>query len=556
MSCEGAQGGGTRRGLLLVFTLLGVAVVLSLATVIAIYMLVGRGPSIPDRATLTLKIGGELSELDPTDVVSFLSTNRPPTVRSTVDLLRKAKSDKRIAAVFLQPTGFSTPYWGKIQEIREAVLDFKTSGKPVYAFLEYAGDRDYYLASAADKVFLMPSTPLDLKGVATLQLFLRGTLDLLGVFPDLHHIGDYKTAVNTFTEKGYTPAHKEMDVSLNGSLFDALVRGIAEGRKKTIDEVRGLVDKGPFLPDEALKAGLIDDIAYEDEALAMLHDDVGGDEDRDVETADYGRVSPRSLGLDRGPRIGVIYASGAITGGHSGFDPVNGAVVGSDTLVDYIRRARKDTSLKALILRVDSPGGSATASDVIWHELRRAKDEDPSRPLIASMSDLAASGGYYIAMAADAIVAQPSTLRVTLTPDPGLQQAVFLLTACTEHACLDGGDLVASAGWGWGGAAHRLPRGVRRWGRNCSAGGSDVAVWDQTATLTTRIRRPPSAGCTERERSNTTRDDPGAGSNDTRDCRTIRARLARHRHRSLRADLQRGAREAQRRRCRPIGARA
>ena len=127
-----------------------------------------------------------------------------PTVRSIVDNLRKAKVDPRVGAVLLKPTGFATPFWGKVQEIRDAVLDFKKSGKPVYAYLEYGGDRDYYLASAADKVFLMPSSPLDLTGVATYQLFLRGTLDKIGVYPDLHHIGDYKTASNTFTEKGYT----------------------------------------------------------------------------------------------------------------------------------------------------------------------------------------------------------------------------------------------------------------------------------------------------------------------------------------------------------------
>lgn len=400
-----------RRGVLFVIlSLVGLAVVLSVIAVATLYLVVGRQPSVPDHATLTIKLGGSLEELEPTDVVSYLSAGHPPTVRSTVELLHKAKADARVSAVLLQSTGFTTPYWAKIQEVRDAVLDFRTSGKPVYAYLEYAGDRDYYLASAADKVFLMPSTPLDLKGVATLQLFLRGTLDLLGVFPDLHHVGNYKTAVNTFTEKGYTPAHKEMDASLNASLFEALVRGVAEGRKKTIDEVRALVDEGPFIPDDAVRTGLVDDVAYEDEVRDQLHDAIGGSESGDIDSADYGRVRASSLGLNKGPRIGVIYASGAITGGRSGFDPLNGASVGSDTLVDYIRRARKDSSLKAIVLRVDSPGGSATASDVIWHELMRARDENPNRPIVASMSDLAASGGYYIAMAADAIVAQPSTL--------------------------------------------------------------------------------------------------------------------------------------------------
>ncbi len=326
----------------------------------------------------------------PADVVSYLSTSRPPTVRSIVENLKKAKADPRISAVLLKPTGFTTPFWAKVQEIRDAVLDFRQSGKPVYAYLEYASDRDYYLASAADKVFLMPSSPLDLKGVATFQLFLRGTLDMLGVFPDLHHVGAYKTAVNTFTEKGYTPAHKEMDASLNRSLFDQLVRGIAEGRKMTDAEVRALIDDGPFLPEQALKAGLVDDVAYEDEVKEKIHAAAGAGTARDIEGEDYARVSPASAGLGRGPRIGVIYASGAITGGRSGYDPINGAVVGSDTLIEYIRRARKDT----LVTRPDSPHRqSRRIGDRIGRHLARADaGEDGARGSSARGVDVRPGG--------------------------------------------------------------------------------------------------------------------------------------------------------------------
>ncbi len=164
--------------------------------------------------------------------------------------------------MLIKPTGFESPFWGKVQEVRDAMLDFKKSGKPLYAYLEYGGDREYYLATAADKVYLMPSTSLDLVGVATYSLFLRGTLDKIGAYPDLRHIGDYKTAVNTFTEKGYTAAHREMDESLNRDLFEQIVAGIAEGRKKDEAEIRRLIDQGPFLPEEALRAGLVDDVQY------------------------------------------------------------------------------------------------------------------------------------------------------------------------------------------------------------------------------------------------------------------------------------------------------
>src|SRR5581483_5659965 len=307
----------------------------------------------------------------------------------------------------LKPTGFESPFWGKVQEIRDAVLDFKKSGKPIYAYVEYGGDREYYLATAADKIYMQPSAPLNLVGVATYEVFLRGTLDKIGAYPDLHHIGDYKTAVNTFTEKGYTAAHKEMDVSLNRDLYEQVVRGIADGRKKNEGEIARRFDEGPFLPEDALRAGLIDDVAYEDQVDETLN---ASDRRARIDGDDYARVSPASLGLDRGPRIAVIYAAGTIASGRSGYDPVNGAVVGSDTLTEYIRQARRDGSIRAIILRIDSPGGSASASDVIWRELMIARRERADRPLIASMSDPGASGGYYIAMPAQVIVAQPSTL--------------------------------------------------------------------------------------------------------------------------------------------------
>ena len=396
-----------KRRFAILFTVLGVAFFISLVGFVLLYMLFGREPAVPAHATLVLRVGGNLTEIAPADVVGYLRGSRAPTVRSVVDNLRKAKVDSRIHAVLLKPVAFDSPYWGKVQEVRDAILDFKKSGKPIYAYLEYGGDREYFLATAADKVFLMPSSPLDLTGVATYELFLRGTLDKIGAYPDLHHIGDYKTYSNTFTEKSYTTAHKEMDQSLNRDLFDQIVRGIAEGRKKNESDIRTLIDQGPFLPEEALRAGLVDDVQYEDQVNTKLG---GTGESRQIDGDEYARVSTSSLGLGKGPRLAVIYAAGTINSGKSGYDPVNGAVLGSETLIEYIRQARRDASVRGIVLRIDSPGGSATASDAIWRELMIAKNERQDRPIVASMSDLAASGGYYIAMPAQAIVAQPATL--------------------------------------------------------------------------------------------------------------------------------------------------
>jgi protease-4 len=410
-----------RRKFTVIFTVLGFAFVVSVAGFVLLYLLVGREPAVPSNATLVLKVGGDLAEVAPSNVVGYLRGANTPTVRTYVDNLRKAKADARVSAVLLKPTGFESPYWGKVQELRDAVLDFRKSGKPVYAYLEYGGDREYYLASAADRVFLMPSSPLDLKGLATYEVFLRGTLDKIGAYPDMHHIGDYKTAPNQLTEKGYTRAHKEMDEALNRDLYEQLVRGIADGRRKNDAEVRRLIDEGPFLPEDALRAGLVDDVAYEDQVEDKLRSLPGRagrgaapaastERLRKIEGDDYARVSASAFGLNRGPRIGVIYATGTINSGRSGYDPIYGSVIGSDTLIDSIRLARRDSSLRAIVIRIDSPGGSATASDAIWRELMIARNDRADRPIVASMSDLAASGGYYIALPAEVIVAQPSTL--------------------------------------------------------------------------------------------------------------------------------------------------
>ena len=253
---------------------------------------------------------------------------------------------------------------------------------------------------------MVPSAALDVKGIASYEVFLRGTLDKIGATADFEHIAEYKTAPNQLTERGFTPAHREMSESLNRDMYEQLVRGIAEGRKKRVEDVRALIDEGPFLPDAAVRAGLVDKLAYEDQL-----DDLGAlSRNAMVEGEDYSRAGFRQGGISRAPRIAVIYISGVIAGGTGGFDPLNGEVVGSKTLVEAIRSARADASVRAIVLRIDSPGGSSTASDVIWRELVVTRDQKPSRPLVASMSDLAASGGYYVAVAAPAIVAQPATL--------------------------------------------------------------------------------------------------------------------------------------------------
>jgi protease-4 len=400
-----------RRGIVIVLSIVGGLLFVVVAMVALLIVVASRGPSIPASSTLVLRPAGALREVVAGDLVGQLVGRDEDTVQSFVSALHMARRDSRISNVLLMPSTLDLPYWGKLQELRDAVLDFRKSGKKVIAFLQYGSDREYYLASAADRVFLLPTSPLDLTGVASYELFLRGFFDKIGATPDFVAIGPYKTAPNQLTEKKMTPAHREMSEALNRDAYDQLVQGIAAGRKKTEAEVRRLLDQGPFGPEDALRVGLVDDLAYEDE----LDDKVPGlriddKDDRHVEVAEYRRVHPSSAGITPKSRIAVLYAVGAIVSGKSGYDPLNGEAIGSDTLVEQIRRIKADSSIKGVVLRIDSPGGSAVASDVIWRELTLLRDQKPSRPLVTSMSDLAASGGYYIAAATQAIVAQPGTL--------------------------------------------------------------------------------------------------------------------------------------------------
>jgi protease-4 len=391
-----------RRGVVLVLVLILLAVFVSAAGLLFVGLAVGHGPQISANSTLMIDVSGDLQENEPTGLSQFLEP--PPTVRSVVDSLRKARVDRRVTSVIIRPTG-TAALWGKVQEIREAIIDFKRSKKPIIAYLEYGGDQPFYLASACDKVFLMPTASLDLTGMANYELFLRGSLDKIGALPDAIHIGDYKTASNTFTERTFTPAHREMAESLNTDLYQQLIRGVAEGRRKPEAEVRKLVEHGPYLPEDAVRAGLVDDLAYEDEIDDKVQ--LGRGPTNLLKQHEYRSVPLTSLGLNRGSRIAVIYAVGIISSGASNYDSASGSVVGSDTIVEYLRKARADRSIRAIVLRIDSPGGSAVASDVIWREIMLTRD---TKPVIASMSDVAASGGYYIAMPANAIVAQPATL--------------------------------------------------------------------------------------------------------------------------------------------------
>ena len=386
------------RGARIVISVTIVATLALAAAVAGIVMSATRGPEVPDGSVLWLRLPAVLAERQPDDLFSQLGGPRT-TLGSVVDTLRMAAVDDRIRAVVLAPS-LQPPRWGMAQELRDAIEAYRESGKRIVAYLESGGSRAYYLAAACDEVFLAPTSTLALVGVAAYELFARDALDKIGAYPDMLHAGEFKTAANIYTEQTFTPEHREMTEALTQDYFDQLALGVARGRRMLLADARALIDDGPFLPGDALARGLVDGLLYEDELLERLAED-----DEPVEPltlADYRRVDPESLGLGDGPQLAVVHVDGAITHGRSA-----GGTAGAASVMEAVRAARKDEDVEAIVLRVNSPGGAAVASDLIWREIVLAGE---AKPVVASMSDLAASGGYYVALPADVIVAQPGTL--------------------------------------------------------------------------------------------------------------------------------------------------
>jgi protease-4 len=391
--------------------LLAIVLVVGLAGALLIHSLRDDEPAIAGNSVLVLKLEGALPDYAPEDPLASRFLGRDDrSLTSFLTQLRKAKADKRISAILLD-IDLTMAGWAKADEIRDAIADFRTSGKPVYAYMEYGTNKEYYIATACERIYVAPIGDLFITGLAADVMSLRGALDKLGVYPDFEHIGKYKSAPEQYTNKTMSPEHREVLNSMLDDIFNRYVNGIAAARHKTVDEVKAIIDNAPVRAGEAQKLGLIDEAKYRDEVENELKQRLGYKDDdklRTVKASEYRRVTQESLGLNEGERIAIIYAAGAISSGTSSDGGAFGErMVGSDTVVKALNDARDDKSIKAIILRVDSPGGTSYASDVIWHAVEAAKQK---KPVVVSMSDLAASGGYYISMGANRIVSEPSTL--------------------------------------------------------------------------------------------------------------------------------------------------
>src|SRR2546423_2424771 len=396
-----------------VLTISGILIGLVLLAVIGIAILVslvrGQRPSIRDNSVLEVRVSGPLPDYVPDDPFRRLFGTPPQSLTSLLTQFRKAKIDKRITAIILDVDA-SDVGWAKAEEIRGAIADFRSSGKPVYAYMEMGMNKDYYIATACDKIYVAPPGELFITGLAADVMFFRGSLDKLGVYPDIYQIGKYKSAGDMFTQKQMTDAHRQFMNELLDDLYGRYVDGIAKGRSKSSDDVKKLIDNAPYNAAQAKDAGLIDGALYRDDVEKELKRRLGykeSDELRIAKASDYRQISQESLGLNKGEKIAVVYAAGDIVSGGSQFGSSGEETIGSDSLVKALKEVRDDSSIKAVVFRVDSPGGSGLASDIIWKGVESLKQK---KPVVVSMGDVAASGGYYISAGANKIVAEPSTI--------------------------------------------------------------------------------------------------------------------------------------------------
>jgi protease-4 len=366
---------------------------------------------LPDRMILELDLEKGLPEHRPTSPLARLTAPRPMTVRDAVTALERAADDDRVVGVIARIGGAELGL-ARIEEIRNAVQRFEGSGKPAVAFAETlgefgAGNADYFLATAFDRIYLQPSGDVGLTGLLHKNTFVTGALEKAGIQPEVAKRGKFKTAVNSFTEKEYTEAHREAAETVMNSQFRAMVRAIGEARGMDAEQVRKLFDRGPLTAESARDAGLVDELAYNDQARAKLRDDLGKP-GRFVPFGAYVRAGPEQP-PEGAETLALIYGVGPVMRGESRFSRLRGGLImGSRTVSRAFSAAIEDPEVKAIVFRVDSPGGSYVASDTIRREVVRARKA--GKPVIATMGNLAASGGYFVSMAADKVVAHSTTL--------------------------------------------------------------------------------------------------------------------------------------------------
>ncbi len=366
------------------------------------------GPSVPEGSYLLLDIEGAYSERPPDELAARLLGERRIALIDLLLLIRDASEDTRVDGMVIRVRRLDIG-WAKAQDIRDALLAFRATGKPLRAYLErdfYGGSLEYYVASAAEKIYVPPGAAAPLNGLLAEYVFLGGVWEKLDVDMQVVKIREYKTAGDMLVNKEMSPHHREMANSLLDSLYGQLVGGIATARDLQPDVVQAVINTAPATPSELVGQGLTDGTKF----LGELRAELVGADGKFLDAAEY-QINRRPLpneGEAPEHRIGVVYGVGQMVTGESRSGPMGDSIsVGSDTMAEAFREATADEAVKAIVFRVDSPGGSALASDQIWHTTQEARSV---KPVIVSMSDVAGSGGYYVAAGATRIIAQPGTL--------------------------------------------------------------------------------------------------------------------------------------------------
>ncbi len=370
-----------------------------------------RAARAPDSMILTLNFDSGFSENGGGPDLSGLGFSRGSSFQDAIVALRRARDDDRIKAVIGTVSGQSLGL-AQIQGLRDAVAYYRESGKPSFLYSETIGEignatTAYYLASAFEEIWLQPSGGVGLTGITVEQPYLKDFLDRFGVRANALQRYEYKTAAENLTNSEMSEPNRESLDALFGSIFDQIVGGIGESRSLTETDIRDLMRNGPLLAQEALDGGLIDRLAYRDEFDQRLEEEF--EDARQVSIGRYLRYDLPEDSRDTDHSVAVITAVGPIQRGESDDSPFStSSVIGSETLAKAIRDAAEDEDIDAILMRIDSPGGSYVASDTVWREVIKARETE--KPFVVSMGNVAGSGGYYIAMAADTIFAQPGTI--------------------------------------------------------------------------------------------------------------------------------------------------
>lgn len=390
--------------------LLGIFLLICFAGFIAYLFTPSDSESIESNTVLRLSFSEPLREQTADNPfadspVPFLPTGSGVGIYEMKENILKAKADANIKGIYLPLSGISGGF-ASIEEVRNALIEFKKAGKFVYAYGELYTEGAYYLASVADKIYLNPRGMMEFNGLTAEYSFYKGALEKLDMKAEIFRVGTYKSAVEPFMLDKMSDANKEQTLSFLNSIYDFMLTNIAKSRGLSLEEVKRLSkDFVIRTPKDALDNKLITDLAYYDEVEASIKKKLGikpEDKIKFVNYTKYSKVPNPKKEKYAENKIAVIVGEGEINSGKSTAESI-----GSETIAEEIRKARKDKNVKAIVLRINSPGGSALASDVMWREVLEAKKV---KPVIASMGDVAASGGYYMAMGCSKIVAQPNTI--------------------------------------------------------------------------------------------------------------------------------------------------